>query len=140
MQVYDAVRKEFQLRGAYFLSEEEKVKVRAKVIVDGKLNPNIVGQSVQKLAELFGITVPAGSKVIIGEVEGIGKHEPLSEVGEGQCAWAWKSCVPELCFSVVLQPSQQCRSGMRAAYASSLPPVMLQPSQQSSCSHRPAAI
>jgi hypothetical protein len=79
-QVYDAVRREFQLRGAYFLNEEEKVKVRAKVIVDGKLNPNIVGQSVQKLAELFGITVPPGTKVIIGEVEKIGKDEALSEV------------------------------------------------------------
>ena len=28
LQVYDAVRKEFELRGAYFLTEEEKVKVR----------------------------------------------------------------------------------------------------------------
>jgi len=78
-KVYDAVRKEFQRRGAYFLTEEEKVKVRAKVIVDGKLNPNIVGQSISKLAELFGITVPPGTKVIIGEVAEIGHQEPLSE-------------------------------------------------------------
>lgn len=55
------------------------LQVRAKVMIDGKLNPNIVGQSVQKLAELFGIKVPAGTKVIIGEVSEIGKHEPLSE-------------------------------------------------------------
>lgn len=78
-EVYDAVKKEFLLRGAYFLTEEEKVKVRAKVIIDGRLNPNIVGQSIQKLAELFEIKVPLGTKVIIGEVEGIGKHEALSE-------------------------------------------------------------
>ncbi len=56
-------------------------QVRAKVIIDGKLNPNIVGQSITKLADLFGITVPPGTKVLIGEVDKIGKEEPLSEVG-----------------------------------------------------------
>ncbi|KAJ9514832.1 hypothetical protein QJQ45_028502 [Haematococcus lacustris] len=78
-KVYDAVRAEFVKRGAYFLTEEDKVKVRAKVIVDGRLNPNIVGQSVEKLAALFDIKVPEGARVIIGEVEVIGKAEPLSE-------------------------------------------------------------
>lgn len=32
-------------------------QVRAGVVVDGKLNPNIVGQSIPKLAALFGIKV-----------------------------------------------------------------------------------
>ncbi|GFR45832.1 hypothetical protein Agub_g7196 [Astrephomene gubernaculifera] len=76
---YDAVRAEFQRRGAYFLTEEDKVKVRAGVVVDGHLNPNIVGQSIPKLAELFGIKVPAGTKVLIGEVDTIGSAEPLSQ-------------------------------------------------------------
>ena len=39
----------------------------------------MVGQSVAKLAEMFGITVPQSTRVIIGEVSGIGKEEPLSE-------------------------------------------------------------
>lgn len=78
-KVYDQARQEFQRRGAYFLTEEEKDKVRAKVIVNGRLNADIVGQSATKLAKLFGITVPAGTKVIIGEVNHIGKEEPLSE-------------------------------------------------------------
>lgn len=30
---------------------------------DGKLNPDIVGQSIAKLADLFGIKVPSGTKV-----------------------------------------------------------------------------
>lgn len=33
LQVYDAVREEFATRGAYFLNEEEREKVRQKVIV-----------------------------------------------------------------------------------------------------------
>jgi acetaldehyde dehydrogenase/alcohol dehydrogenase len=54
--------------------------VRAKVFVDGHLNAEIVGQSVQKLAALFGLkNVPAGARVIIGEVTKMGKEEVLSE-------------------------------------------------------------
>ncbi|KXZ52653.1 hypothetical protein GPECTOR_9g698 [Gonium pectorale] len=78
-KLYDAVRAEFVRRGAYFLTEEDKVKVRAGVLIDGRLNPNIVGQSIPKLAELFGIKVPQGTKVLIGEVEKIGDAEPLSQ-------------------------------------------------------------
>ncbi|GIM11511.1 hypothetical protein Vretimale_14988 [Volvox reticuliferus] len=78
-KVYDEVRAEFIRRGAYFLNEEEKAKVRAGVLIDGRLNPNIVGQSIPKLAELFGIKVPQGTRVLIGEVEALGDSEPLSQ-------------------------------------------------------------
>eukprot|EP00201_Polytomella_parva_P009462 CAMPEP_0175050268 /NCGR_PEP_ID=MMETSP0052_2-20121109/7170_1 /TAXON_ID=51329 ORGANISM="Polytomella parva, Strain SAG 63-3" /NCGR_SAMPLE_ID=MMETSP0052_2 /ASSEMBLY_ACC=CAM_ASM_000194 /LENGTH=886 /DNA_ID=CAMNT_0016314463 /DNA_START=114 /DNA_END=2774 /DNA_ORIENTATION=+ len=77
--VYDKVRAEFVRRGAYFLNEEEKVKVRKGIEKDGKLNADIVGQPVAKLAQMFGITVPAGAKVLIGEVSVVGKEEPLSQ-------------------------------------------------------------
>jgi acetaldehyde dehydrogenase / alcohol dehydrogenase len=78
-KVYEEVKAEFEKRGAYFLNDEEKQKVREKVIVNGRLNADIVGQSVQNLAKIFDITVPEGSKVLIGEVTEIGKVEPLSE-------------------------------------------------------------
>lgn len=48
-------------------------------MLDGKLNPNIVGQSIPKLAELFGIKVPQGTRVLIGEVDIIGSTEALSQ-------------------------------------------------------------
>lgn len=76
---YTAVRDEFEKRGAYFLNEEEKEKVRKKIIVDGRLNADIVGQSAERLAEIFDISVPRGTKVLIGEVEHIGLEEPFSE-------------------------------------------------------------
>ncbi|GAX80319.1 hypothetical protein CEUSTIGMA_g7757.t1 [Chlamydomonas eustigma] len=78
-QVYEDVKAEFTRRGADFLTKEEKARVRSKIVVEGRLNASIVGQSVQKLAQIFGITVPPWTRVIIGEIGMIGKEEPLSE-------------------------------------------------------------
>ena len=84
-EVYDKVKQEFIDRGAYFLNEEEAEKVRKILIVDGRLNAKIVGQSVQKIAEIAEIEVPENTKVLIGEVEEISieeafAHEKLSPV------------------------------------------------------------
>ncbi len=77
-EVYDAVKEEFSDRGAYFLTPEEREKVASKIIVNGRLNADIVGQSVQTLAQLAGITIPPDSRVLIGEVEEIGVNEPFA--------------------------------------------------------------
>ncbi len=76
--VYDEVRQEFADRGAYLLNPEELDKVRQIILKDGHLNGAIVGQPVQKLAELAGITLPPTARVIIGEVETIGSEEPFA--------------------------------------------------------------
>lgn len=77
-EVYDAVKQEFIERGAYFLTPEETEKMRAKIVVNGRINAEIVGQPVEKLAQLAGITVPPNTRVLIGEVEEIGITEPFS--------------------------------------------------------------
>jgi len=71
--------RELKQNGAYFLTEEEKVVVE-KVIspVTGKLNPNIVGQSARKIAELAGISVPFETRILIAEETRIGKDVPFS--------------------------------------------------------------
>ncbi|QQE66419.1 bifunctional acetaldehyde-CoA/alcohol dehydrogenase [Leptolyngbya sp. BL0902] len=76
--VYDTVRQEFADRGAYLLNAEELDKVRQIILKDGHLNGAIVGQPVQKLAELAGITIPPTARVIIGEVDIIGSEEPFA--------------------------------------------------------------
>lgn len=76
--VYDAVKREFIKRGAYFLSEEERQKVSDMILVNGHLNPEIVGQSVAHLAKLAGISVPPDVRVLIGEASEIGPQEPFS--------------------------------------------------------------
>jgi len=84
-KVYDAVKQEFASRGCYFLNPVETEKVRKTIIINGALNAKIVGQSAAKIAQLAGVTVPEGTKVLIGEVENVEiseefAHEKLSPV------------------------------------------------------------
>ncbi|KAL4451627.1 hypothetical protein ABPG75_007289 [Micractinium tetrahymenae] len=76
---YEGVKYELTRRGAYILNPEQLDKVRSKIFVNGRLNADIVGQSAQRLAEIFGIEVPFWAKALVGEVEVIGKEEPMSE-------------------------------------------------------------
>ena len=83
--VYDAVKSEFALRGCYFLDPQETEKVRKTILINGALNAKIVGQKAVRIAELAGVTVPAGTKILIGEVESVElseefAHEKLSPV------------------------------------------------------------
>lgn len=83
--VYDAVKAEFAKRGCYFLNPEETEKVRKTIIINGSLNAKIVGQTAFKIAALANVTVPLGTKVLIGEVESVElseefAHEKLSPV------------------------------------------------------------
>ncbi|MBE7383581.1 MAG: bifunctional acetaldehyde-CoA/alcohol dehydrogenase [Leptolyngbya sp. SIO1E4] len=76
--IYDQVRAEFEERAAYFLNDEEKEKVRGIILKNGRLNAEIVGQSIATLAELAGITVPAETRLLIGEVDTIGSEEQFA--------------------------------------------------------------
>ena len=76
--IYDEVKKEFAYRGAYILNKTEAKKVGDVIQVDGKLNPKIVGQSAYKIAEMAGVKVPVGTKVLIGETDGVGPDYPFS--------------------------------------------------------------
>ena len=83
--IYDAVKAEFAARGCYFLDPAETEKVRKTIIINGALNAKIVGQKAARIAELAGVTVPAGTKILIGEVESVDlseefAHEKLSPV------------------------------------------------------------
>ncbi|NMA47804.1 MAG: iron-containing alcohol dehydrogenase, partial [Lentisphaerae bacterium] len=77
-KIYEEVKAEFAKRGAYLLNAEEAAKVAAIIIVDGKLNAGIVGQSAVKIATMAGLKVPEYTKVLIGETEGVGKEYPFS--------------------------------------------------------------
>ena len=83
--VYNAVKAEFANRGCYFLNPEETEKVRKTIIINGALNAKIVGQPAAKIASLADVTVPEGTKILIGEVESVElseefAHEKLSPV------------------------------------------------------------
>lgn len=83
--VYKAVKEEFLYRGCYFLKKDELDKVRKTIIINGALNAKIVGQKAATIAEMAGVTVPAETKILIGEVESVDiseefAHEKLSPV------------------------------------------------------------
>lgn len=83
--IYAEVKKEFAKRACYFLNEKELEKVRKTILINGALNAKIVGQTAARIAELAGIKVPVGSKILIGEVESVDlseefAHEKLSPV------------------------------------------------------------
>ena len=83
--VYAGVKAEFAARGCHFLQEDELRKVRKTILINGALNAKIVGQSACTIAKLAGVSVPEGTKILIGEVESVElseefAHEKLSPV------------------------------------------------------------
>ncbi|KHF36794.1 Aldehyde-alcohol dehydrogenase [Paenibacillus sp. P1XP2] len=66
--------------GCYFVNKEETAKLTAGAITPEKcaVNPAIVGQSAVKIAEICGFSVPAGTKILVAEIEGVGPKYPLS--------------------------------------------------------------
>ena len=78
--IYNEVKKEFKEQGAHFLTKEE-LALLEPIILDpkrGSVNPKIVGQPAVKIAEIAGFTVPATTKVLIGEVKRIEMDEPFA--------------------------------------------------------------
>lgn len=76
--VYEEVKQEFTLRGAYFLTPEERERMKNVIFINGHLNGEIVGQPVQKLAALADITIPEETRVIIGEGINVDENDPFS--------------------------------------------------------------
>lgn len=76
----DAVVAELKSQGAYFMTPEETEKVCALLFKSGSHNMNakFVGRSPQVIAEAAKITIPAGTRVLIGEQGGVGEGYPLS--------------------------------------------------------------
>ena len=84
-KVYDAVKEEFLRRGCYVLDARGKELVGKTVIINGGVNAKIVGQPACRIAEMAGVSVPEGTKILIGEVESVEleeefAHEKLSPV------------------------------------------------------------
>jgi acetaldehyde dehydrogenase/alcohol dehydrogenase len=77
--VYDEVIKELKFRGAYILSGQEKEKIAKTIIIKGRLNPAIVGQSACKVADMAGVKVPLNTKILAGEVAEISLEEEFAQ-------------------------------------------------------------
>ena len=74
-----AVREQFKLQGAYFVSAAEADQLGKIVVTPQRsLNPAIVGRSVEVIAKMAGINVPPNTRCLLADVGGVGRDYPLS--------------------------------------------------------------
>ena len=77
--VADESRRRFEARGAYFLNQAETDLLAKALVTPQRLpNPALVGKSAQFIAGKAGISVPAGTTVLIAPLTGVGRDYPLS--------------------------------------------------------------
>ncbi len=79
-EIYEETTRFMKENGCYFVTPEEKVKLEAMMMKPGTcaVNPNIVGQSAVTIAKMAGFKVPANTKMLVAEIEGVGAQYPLS--------------------------------------------------------------
>ena len=76
---HDEVVAELKRHGAYFMTKEETDKVCRLLFKNGHaMNARFVGRSPEVIGQAAGISVPAGTTVLIGEQGGVGEGYPLS--------------------------------------------------------------
>jgi acetaldehyde dehydrogenase (acetylating) len=73
------VRREFEAQGAYFMNKAEIDAVGRVLVSPQRLpNPALVGKSALVIAEKCGIQAPAGTRVLVAPLDGVGRDYPLS--------------------------------------------------------------
>ncbi len=79
--IYDEVVGLMKGYNCYFVNAKEKTLLEKTVInpETNSLNPNIVGQSPYKIAQMAGFEVPKDAKMLVAEIGGVGNDHPLSK-------------------------------------------------------------
>lgn len=77
--IRDRVMEEFRRQGGYFMTPAETSQVAKNLFGRGHaMNAKMVGRSAAVIAEGAGITIPPGTRVLLGEQQGVGEGYPLS--------------------------------------------------------------
>lgn len=77
--IADKVRAEVKRQGGYFMDVEQSERVEKFIMrANNTMNPAIVGKSVQTIARMAGITVPADARVLVSEQTEVGPKRPYS--------------------------------------------------------------
>lgn len=70
---------EVEAQGGYFLSDDESKKLSGFILrSNGTMNPQIVGKSAQTIADLTGISVPTGTRVLLSRQTEVSDKNPYS--------------------------------------------------------------
>jgi acetaldehyde dehydrogenase (acetylating) len=77
--IAEDVKRELVAQGGYFMNAAEIEAVGRVLVTPQRLpNPALVGKSALIIAEKCGITVPAGTRVLLAPLNGVGRDYPLS--------------------------------------------------------------
>ena len=77
--IKDKVVEEVKRQGGYFLNEEETKKLSGFILrANGTMNPKIVGKSAKVIADMAGIQIPEGTRVLVSEQTDVSKTNPYS--------------------------------------------------------------
>ncbi len=85
------VREQFRLQGGHFLNSAEADAVgRILLTPQRTLNAGIVGKSADYIANLAGVSIPAGTRCLLADCAGVGREHP----------WSIEKLSPTLAFFV----------------------------------------
>lgn len=76
----DVILNEFKARQAFFLNDAQRAAIERTLFKEGSavVTASAVGQSPQKIAEMSGFSVPAGTTILVAEIDGVGRQFLLS--------------------------------------------------------------
>jgi acetaldehyde dehydrogenase (acetylating) len=78
-EIAEEAMREFVAQGAAFLDRAACDRLAAALVTSQRLpNPKLVGKSAQYIAQEVGLAVPAGTRVLIAPLTGVGRDYPLS--------------------------------------------------------------
>jgi acetaldehyde dehydrogenase (acetylating) len=105
--IEEAVREQFRLQGGHFLNQAEAEKVAAVLLTPQRtLNAGIVGKSAEHIANLAGVSIPAGTRCLLAYCHGVGRDHP----------WSIEKLSPTLAFFVangVTEGANRCEEILR---------------------------
>ena len=105
--IKEQVISEVKKQGGYFMSAEESEKVGRFIMrANGTMNPKIVGKSAKVIADMAGITIPEGTRVLLSFQTTVGKDNPYSRE---------KLC-PILAFYTAENWEEACELSMKILY------------------------
>ena len=89
--IEDEVREQFRVQGGHFLNSTEADAVGKILLTPQRtLNPGIVGKSADYIANLAGVSIPAGTRCLLADCAGVGRDYP----------WSIEKLSPTLAFFV----------------------------------------
>lgn len=79
-EIYEAALKKFADLGAHICNEKE-TKLLERTVIDpqtGFMQPMAIGQKATDIARFIGLSVKPNTKLLIAEIQGVGREHPLS--------------------------------------------------------------